>query len=408
MHSKLLLFFYANHLRIAIPTANLTSSDWGECGRLENMLFVIDLPPAISQPEKQNSQFPFYTSLLQFLSAQAVCQDVLTRLSTFDFAATRDNNIAFVHSIAGSHTNAEIRHSTGLCGLGAAVRGMGFVREEGDRIQMEYVCSSVGSLTEKFLEGLYAAACGVRGFTGIQVLTTNARGTDVHARAKQDGIRNFFLPPKALKAQQSETGAEEPANSSSQRSVSATYLSNLRVFFPSAGTVATSLGGSDAAGTICFQRRLWEGDKFPRGVLRDCVAARGGLLMHSKVVFVRFIRGRKGEERQDGEYAGWVYVGSANCSESAWGVLGGGGGGKAKGKSIGKKGEDTNGNRDMKLTCRNWECGVVVPVPVGKGKTGLDIFESVLPLPMVYPGASYEENSDLEPWFFGEDDAAAS
>lgn len=131
MHSKLLLFFYANHLRIAIPTANLTSSDWGECGRLENMLFVIDLPLVTSQTEKQNSQYPFYTSLLQFLSAQAVPQDVLTRLSTFDFAATRDNNIAFVHSIAGSHTNPEIRDSTGRCGLGGAVRGMGLVPKEG-------------------------------------------------------------------------------------------------------------------------------------------------------------------------------------------------------------------------------------------------------------------------------------
>lgn len=275
---------------------------------------------------------------------------------------------------------------------------------------MDYVCSSVGSLTEKFLEGLYAAASGVRESTGIQISTTNARGTDVHASTKQNGIRNFFHPPKALKAQESETEAEEPANSSSQLSVSATYHSNLRIFFPSAGTIAKSLGGSNAAGTICFQRRWWEGAKFPRGVLRDCVAVRGGVLMHSKVLFVRFIRAGKGDERQDGEHAGWVYVGSANCSESAWGVLGGGGKAKAKGKSIGKTGEDRNGNGngDMKLTCRNWECGVVVPMPVGEGETGLDVFESVLPLPMVYPGASYEENSELEPWFFGEDVAAAS
>jgi hypothetical protein len=408
MHSKLLLLFYANHLRIAVPTANLTSFDWGQCGRLENMLFVIDLPLVTSQTEKQNSQYPFYTSLLQFLSAQAVPQDVLTRLSTFDFAATRDNNIAFVHSIAGSHTNPEIRDSTGLCGLAGAVRGMGIVPKEGERVQMDYVCSSVGSLTEKFLEGLYAAASGVRESTGIQISTTNARGTDVHASTKRNGIKNFFHPPKALKAQESETGAAEPANGGSQPSSSATHHSNLCIFFPSAATVAKSLGGSNAAGTICFLRRWWEGAKFPRGVLRDCVAVRGGVLMHSKVLFVRFIRGGKGEERQEGEYAGWVYVGSANCGESAWGVLSAGG--KAKGKSIAERGEDRNGNGNghVKLTCRNWECGVVVPVPVGKGKTGLDVFENVLPLPMVYPGASYEENSELEPWFFEEDDAAPS
>ena len=68
----------------------------------------------------------------------------------------------------------------------------------------------------------------------------------------------------------------------------------------------------------------------------------------------------------------------------------------------GSEGDGSSGNGYVKLTCRNWECGVVLPVPVQEGKAaGLDVFESVLPVPMVYPGRSYEGNSDLEPWFFG-------
>lgn len=137
--------------------------------------------------------------------------------------------------------------------------------------------------------------------------------------------------------------------------------------------------------------------------------------MHSKVILVRFVgllndddhQEKQSQQREQRKYAGWVYVGSANCSESAWGVLSGG---KRRGKTTtgtkrsrnGSEFDGSSGNGNVKLTCRNWECGVVLPVPVHEGKAaGLDVFESVLPVPMVYPGRSYEGNGDLEPWFFG-------
>ena len=37
MHSKLMLLFHPNYLRIVIPTANLTMTDWGEDGLMENV-----------------------------------------------------------------------------------------------------------------------------------------------------------------------------------------------------------------------------------------------------------------------------------------------------------------------------------------------------------------------------------
>lgn len=39
MHSKLQLLKYANSLRIAVPTGNLVSYDWGETGIMENVSF---------------------------------------------------------------------------------------------------------------------------------------------------------------------------------------------------------------------------------------------------------------------------------------------------------------------------------------------------------------------------------
>jgi hypothetical protein len=40
--------------------------------------------------------------------------------------------------------------------------------------------------------------------------------------------------------------------------------------------------------------------------MRDCVAQRQGMLMHSKMIFIR------------GSARAMAYVGSANLSESAW------------------------------------------------------------------------------------------
>ena len=71
----------------------------------------------------------------------------------------------------------------------------------------------------------------------------------------------------------------------------------------------------------------------------------------------------------------------------------------------------------MKLTCNNWECGVLVPVrkaaatatsssQESAGKTigsdvatcdNLDRFNGVVPVPMEYPGELY---GDKKPWFF--------
>jgi len=37
MHSKLMLLFHPEYLRVVVPTANLTNYDWGETGVMENV-----------------------------------------------------------------------------------------------------------------------------------------------------------------------------------------------------------------------------------------------------------------------------------------------------------------------------------------------------------------------------------
>lgn len=41
MHSKLMLLFHPNYLRIAVPSANLVPYDWGDVGVMENVRLYI-------------------------------------------------------------------------------------------------------------------------------------------------------------------------------------------------------------------------------------------------------------------------------------------------------------------------------------------------------------------------------
>ena len=87
----------------------------------------------------------------------------------------------------------------------------------------------------------------------------------------------------------------------------------------------------------------------------------------------------------------WTYVGSANCSESAWGKLV-----KEKTTTL------------PKLNCRNWECGVIVPVtrnqPFSTAVSVLDArslnnYAWRVPIPMQYPSEALESS---RPWFYAE------
>ena len=90
---------------------------------------------------------------------------------------------------------------------------------------------------------------------------------------------------------------------------------------------------------------------------------------------------------RDGGSQAWAYIGSANLSESAWGTL-----------------VTDQQTKQLKLTCRNWECGVVVPVPEGSNGNGngngsgndlAAIFQPTVPVPMEVPGREYEGR---RPW----------
>ncbi|KAK4455898.1 tyrosyl-DNA phosphodiesterase-domain-containing protein [Podospora aff. communis PSN243] len=347
MHSKLQLLRYSNYLRIVIPTGNFVPYDWGETGVMENMVFIIDLP-LLETVEQRKAQklTPFAEDLVYFLSAQGLDESLINSLQKFDFSET--SRYAFVHSIAGPHTEGSWRR-TGYCGLGRAVSGLGLACQ--GKIELDVVTASIGAVNYDLLRGLYFACQG------------------------DSGLKQYQLRTARLKARTIAGGDDDTE----------TLDKHIRVYFPSLQTVKESRGGTDAAGPLCFQSQWWSAESFPRKILRDCQSTRQGVLMHSKILFVR----QYGSGTSGGR--NFAYVGSANLSESAWGRL------------VKEKGGTP------KLTCRNWECGVVIEAPPrSKGETNdsssassaedLSIFLGRVPLPMKVPSVPLD--GERRPWFF--------
>ncbi|KIM95009.1 hypothetical protein OIDMADRAFT_134826 [Oidiodendron maius Zn] len=353
MHSKLQLLSHPTHLRVVVPSANLVSYDWGETGTMENVCFLIDLPRLPEGEMEGGGLTEFGKELFHFAQAMGLDEKLINSLRRFDFSRT--SHLAFVHSIGGSHSGREMER-TGYCGLGRAVRNLALHTEE--TLDIDVVAASIGNLNESFIKSLYLAAQGDNGM-------------------KEYGWRTS-RPAKGK--------GETPA----EHKLSDILKDCFRIYFPTRETVANSKGGLSGAGTICFQSKWYDLDTFPKHLMRECQSRRRAVLMHNKMIFV--------QPRDVGREGGkpWVYVGSANLSESAWGRL-------VKDKST----------KELKLNCRNWECGVIVSglaATSGRAFTkqsgiyqqalaGVELFGEHVPVPMVVPG---EEYGTRRPWFYNE------
>ncbi|KAJ5936920.1 hypothetical protein N7466_003370 [Penicillium verhagenii] len=388
MHSKLMLLFHPGYLRIVVPTANLTRADWGEDRLMENTVFLIDLPRKVAFSHESPKTF-FYQELVYFLKASTLNEHIIAKLDEFDFTETA--RYAFIHTIGGSSPRGpeELWRHTGYCGLGRAVNYLGL--RSPSPINVDYVASSIGSLNNEFLRAIYLACKG------------------------DDGLADYTLRYEKSSARQSNPEQQIMMKAGEE------WQSRFNVYFPSNTTVhAAHAFPQDTGGTVCFQAKWWSGAKFPRQVMKDCVSERS-VLMHNKVrdnlpqhsLINSKLKGlvtsadeiefklmyvwpsKPIELPNNRQCKGWAYVGSANMSESAWGRL--------------VKDRET---KQPKLNCRNWECGVLVPVISPATASTQDanitdsqpkylpaeIFAGTVPIPMVLPARPLSENN--KPWFF--------
>lgn len=207
------------------------------------MVFIIDLPVLRIGEEFVETQFS--RELTAFLRAQGMIDGVFNKLKKTNFARTR--NFAFVHSIGGSHSGKAAR-TTGYPGLANAVKRMGW--SVGKEAELDFVTSSVGSLTREFLTNMYKACMGI------------------------DGVREM------LSAADIDTDSEEESGETVNWNEIA---DKFRLYFPSRNYVAASKGGLENGGTICARREWWNKPTFPKEIVRECKSVRQGMLMHNKV-----------------------------------------------------------------------------------------------------------------------------
>jgi hypothetical protein len=228
----------------------------------------------------------------------------------------------------GAH-KGETTHATGVPGLTKAIRDLHL--DNVKAIELDYASASLGAINDTFLQRLYLAARG-EAFTTVSA-AANAR-------------------------------------------------EHFRIYFPTDEAVKNSIGGPDSGGIISLTRQYYNAETFPRDCMRNYDSTRRGMLSHNKLLFARGIK-------KSGEAFAWVYVGSANLSESAWG-----------GQKVLKSGQMGS------LNIRNWECGVVMPVAnaritdlkLGAGEIPpMEVFAGTVEVPFVHPGQRY---GDQQPWFF--------
>ncbi|RPB18537.1 phospholipase D/nuclease [Terfezia boudieri ATCC MYA-4762] len=392
MHSKLMLLFHEDYLRIVVPTANLVKFDWGgHNGIMENTVFLIDLPRTSRDQErlKESELTYFAKELIYFCKKKGYPDNILDALHRIDYSKTA--HLTFVHSIGGSHTGDEWKR-TGYPGLAAAVRALGL--QSGKGLMVDYVTSSVGALNKVFLTNMYRAVMGDNGLKELQ------------SRGKKPAQSNRLTFTARASHPSSSKDDNEPAN------VELTWESDIsdkfNVYFPTHDTVAQSKGGTGAGGTVCFQRKWWDAPTFPKEVMRDCVSTRAKVLMHNKLLFARPAREIK---TKNGVVDAYAYVGSANLSESAWGKL-------VMDKT----------SKSPKLNVKNWECGVLIPVSASASKSeefggagegralggerfkddtpqeernkplGMEVFTETMPVPMEVPGRRIAQGR--KPWFY--------
>ena len=154
---------------------------------------------------------------------------------------------------------------------------------------------------------------------------------------------------------------------------------NLRIYYPAKSTVVRSKGGRNAAGTLLFVPTLimLRNPGFPKEILTDCRSVRQRCLMHNKLIFVQ-----PKASPVKGKGRSWAYIGSANFTTSAWGGV------RYEKESMWQEGF-------------NWECGVVIPVPLEAETSGeaaapkrnLDAFKGIVPVPMLVEAEALSENN---------------
>ncbi|TRM65778.1 tyrosyl-DNA phosphodiesterase-domain-containing protein [Schizophyllum amplum] len=376
MHMKFMLLFYkTGRLRVYIPTANLVPYDYRD---VENFAWLQDIPrrPANKpEPKKNPEDFPsMLQRVLEALNIKAALQAMIVQdhpnlalQSLADLRRLWDWSQVKVHlvaSLAGKHEGWPAVLQTGHPRLMKVVRNMGLAVEARDGREVEVECqgSSIGRCTSVWINEMHLSMRGQSAQAWLDM-----------SKKRREAV---LLPP-------------------------------VKIVFPTRATVDATAWGVNGGGTIFCRRATWEAKNFPRSLFFDSRSTGGPVLMHTKMMLalikdkktiasssrskasgskstaskpgassskvkagsrrVKAASSSSGSSTQDDSDSdpeielvhpaiGWVYVGSHNFTQSAWGTLSGSG-------------------FNPVLNITNYELGVVFPIKDEAALRGVEVWE---------------------------------
>ncbi|KAI0427476.1 tyrosyl-DNA phosphodiesterase I [Xylaria sp. FL1042] len=287
-HSKILLLVYPTFLRIVITSCNMMSIDT-DLG--DNHWYIHDIAKRPSPLAR--SPTGFEADLLSHMEALGTPKPFLDSIrGIYDYSMVK---VHLITSVPGTCSGAKAEQH-GLLRLRRIVKQLDLNLSEKDsaeELRLEICTASVGKINAKWLNGFYDCALGK---------STLETHDEAHAVPKQ--LKLFYPPMRDVR------NADEIAQ--------------------------------DAANNIGCHTRPWH--QAPPEVKsifyyyesKDC-----GMLFHQKFILAY-------NPRESTQLPYYVYVGSANLSQAAWGVL-----------ELDKGNESTSDKKLIKLA--NFECGVLIP-----------------------------------------------
>lgn len=289
-HSKILALVYPDFLRVIITSCNMMDVD---TELNDNHWYIHDFPKL---PTQQDPTSDFEIDLLAHLQALGTPQEFIESIQGhYDYSAVK---VHLVTSVPGVHSGPRAENH-GLLRLRRVVMDLGLKlarAKSKEELRLEICAASIGNLNAKWLDGFFDCAIG----------------------------RGFIEVPETADA------CEVPKE--------------LKIFYPTTEDVNDSTGEpeSGAANIGCHTRPWASAPKAVKDLFHHYHSKDTGRIFHQKLIMAY-------NPRDAAALPHYIYVGSANLSQSAWGAL-----------EQDKRGIEATCN--LKVTkMTNFECGVVIP-----------------------------------------------
>ncbi|KAJ2781492.1 hypothetical protein GGI15_003208 [Coemansia interrupta] len=265
MHSKLMILYFASHMRFVVSTASMTPYGWSV---VQNAVFIQDFPRAKGRVYTANS---FSLALAYALHDLSVPHELIGLLNEVKFADARAHIVTTVPSGAGGNMEEygaeRLARVLKEAGADPENQGLDDIDEFRPNGRLYCVGSSLGPLDDKWLRDMYVCAHGLSplklGWPGVKTLPNSLVdiGVAFHTQQQVEQCRYG-----------SEVGEQH----------------------------------------IYAQRKAYEDKKFPHSAMVRLEPVVDKTLVHAKVILARM-----GESQR----AGWMYIGSHNFTPAAWGRM---------------------------------------------------------------------------------------